>query len=78
LQEWSDSAIVIWLAMIEFVDAAFAYLAPYLGLSKDHVKLVTLLYTAVPLCAVLKRLPDDKPYLKNLFNIAYARLSGRI
>lgn len=57
--------------MIDFVDAAFAYAAPYTGLSKDQVKLVTILYTAVPLCAVLKRLPDSKPYLKNIFNIRY-------
>jgi lysophospholipid acyltransferase len=57
--------------MIDFIDTIFAYLASNIGLPKDHVKLVTILYTAVPLCAVLKRLPDDKPYLKNLFNIAY-------
>jgi lysophospholipid acyltransferase len=57
--------------MIDFIDAAFAYAAPYVGLPKDHVKLVTILYAAVPLCAVLKRLPDNKPYLKNIFNITY-------
>ena len=57
--------------MIDLVDAAFAYAAPYTGLPKDHVKLVTILYTAVPLCAVLKRLPDNKPYLKNIFNIRH-------
>ena len=57
--------------MIDFIDSVFATLSPYVGLSKDQVKLVTVLYVAVPLCAVLKRLPDDKPHLKNLFNIAY-------
>ena len=57
--------------MIEFIDSVFATLSPYVGLSKDQVKLVTILYVAVPLCALLKRLPDDKPHLKNLFNIAY-------
>jgi lysophospholipid acyltransferase len=57
--------------MIDFVNAIFAHIAPYVRLSVDQVKLVTILYTAVPLCAVLKRLPDDKPYLKNIFNIAY-------
>jgi len=55
--------------MIDFLDAAFASIAPSLGLAKDHLKLVTILYVSVPLSAVLKRLPDDKPYLKNLFNI---------
>ena len=55
--------------MIDFLDAVFAYAAPYTGLSKDQVKMVTILYTTVPLCAVLKRLPDNKPYLKNIFNI---------
>jgi lysophospholipid acyltransferase len=56
--------------MIDFLDVAFAHLAQKIGLPKDQVKLVTILYTAVPLCAILKRLPDDKPTLKNLFNIA--------
>jgi hypothetical protein len=59
------------LTMIDFIDSAFETLSPYVGLSKDQTKLVTILYVAVPLCAVLKRLPDDKPNLKNLFNIAY-------
>jgi lysophospholipid acyltransferase len=57
--------------MIPFIDAAFAYLAPYTGLPKDQFKLVTILYTAVPLCAILKRLPDNKPHYKNIYNILY-------
>jgi len=57
--------------MIEFIDSLFTTVSPYVGLSKDQTKLVIILYVAVPLCAVLKRLPDDKPHLKNLFNIAY-------
>lgn len=56
--------------MIGFVDAAFAWLAPYVGIPKDHVKLVTILYIAVPLCSILKRLPDNKPHLKNIYSIA--------
>jgi len=56
--------------MIPAIDAAFAYLAPYSGLPKDQLKLLTILYTAVPLCSLLKRLPDEKPYLKNVYNIA--------
>jgi lysophospholipid acyltransferase len=64
--------------MISFLDAAFASIAPALGLSKDQLKIVTILYISVPLCAVLKRLPDDKPYFKNLFNIGSlpVRVSG--
>jgi lysophospholipid acyltransferase len=59
--------------MLALLDAAFASLAPAVGLPKDHVKLLTILYVSVPLCAILKRLPDDKPYLKNIFNIVYPR-----
>jgi lysophospholipid acyltransferase len=57
--------------MLAFLDAAFDSAAPSVGLPKDHLKLLTVLYASVPLCAILKRLPDDKPYLKNLFNVAY-------
>jgi lysophospholipid acyltransferase len=57
--------------MITAIDTAFAYLAPYSGLPKDQLKLVTILYAVVPLCSILKRLPDEKPHLKNLYNIAY-------
>jgi hypothetical protein len=57
--------------MLALLDAAFESAAPSVGLPKDHLKLLTILYISVPLCAILKRLPDDKPYLKNLFNIAY-------
>lgn len=56
--------------MIAILDAVFAVISSYVGLPKDQVKLVAILYIAVPLCAVLKRLPNDKPYLKNLFNIS--------
>jgi len=58
--------------MILLLDAVFEFLAPYVGLSKDQLKLVACLYAAVPLCGILKRLPDDKPHLKNLFNIWYS------
>ena len=61
--------------MIPAIDAAFAYLAPYSGLPKDQLKLVTILYGVVPLCSILKRLPDEKPHLKNLYNIAYIHSS---
>jgi hypothetical protein len=57
--------------MLALLDAAFESAAPSVGLPKDHLKLLTILYISVPLCAILKRLPDSKPYLKNVFNIAY-------
>jgi lysophospholipid acyltransferase len=62
--------------MIHLLDAIFAFVAPYVGLSTDQLKLVTCLYAAVPLCGILKRLPDDKPHLKNLFNILYTPRDG--
>jgi lysophospholipid acyltransferase len=62
--------------MIGILDKGFAYLAPYVGLSKDQFKLVTILYIAVPLCGILKRLPDNKPHLKNVFNIRYDRFGA--
>ena len=57
--------------MLAFLDAAFASLGPAVGLPKDHVKLLATLVVSVPLCAILKRLPDDKPYLKNIFTITF-------
>src|SRR5438876_4948956 len=64
--------------MIYIMDAGFAYIAQHIGLSKDQLKLVIILYTAVPLCAVLKRLPDNRPYLKNIFNIWYESLYSHL
>ena len=64
-----------YYTMIGFIDAAFAYLAPSVGLSKDQLKFLIVLYVAVPLCAITKRLPENKPHLKNIFNIAYRRLT---
>lgn len=34
------------------------------------VKLISSFLLSYPLAGVLKRLPDDKPYFKNVFNIA--------
>jgi len=36
------------------------------------VKLIATFLLSYPLAGVLKRLPDAKPYQKNLFIIAYA------
>jgi lysophospholipid acyltransferase len=57
--------------MIQFIDAFFSFLAPYMGLPTDHLKLIFILYATVPLCGVLKRLPVNNRHYKNIFNIAY-------
>ena len=33
------------------------------------VKLLVLFLVSYPLAGILKRLPDNKPYLKNIFNV---------
>jgi lysophospholipid acyltransferase len=57
--------------MIDFLDATFESIAPSVGLSKDHLKLIVVLCISFPLSVVLKWLPQDKPCFKNLFNIGY-------
>lgn len=48
---------------------AFQYVAAILGASSDELKLITSFLISYPLAAVLKRIPDGKPALKNLFII---------
>lgn len=40
------------------------------------VKMITSFLLSYPLAGVLKRIPDAKPYQKNLFIIAYAELEN--
>ena len=44
-------------------------MANLLGASSDELKLISLFLISYPLAGVLKRLPDDKPHVKNVFNI---------
>ncbi|KAK5279614.1 Lysophospholipid acyltransferase, partial [Cryomyces antarcticus] len=48
----------------------FAYAANALGASTDELKLISSFLVSYPLAAVLKRIPDRKPWQKNIFIIA--------
>ncbi|KAI9662041.1 MAG: lysophospholipid acyltransferase [Alyxoria varia] len=55
--------------MLPFIDAPFAALSSSLGASTDEIKLIFSFLLSYPLAGLLKRIPDDKPYQKNLFII---------
>lgn len=48
---------------------AFEYLSKQLGSGPDEIKLIACFLISYPLAGLLKRVPDDKPYLKNVFSI---------
>ncbi|KAH8683048.1 MBOAT, membrane-bound O-acyltransferase family-domain-containing protein [Tricladium varicosporioides] len=48
---------------------AFQYVGGILGASTDELKLITSFLLSYPLAGLLKRVPDQKPALKNLFII---------
>ncbi|MCJ1304937.1 lysophospholipid acyltransferase, partial [Hypocenomyce scalaris] len=56
--------------MLPFINAPFVYLTGLTGASVDELKLITSFLLSYPLAGVLKRIPDSKPYQKNLFIIA--------
>lgn len=58
--------------MIPYINVPFHYVASLLGASTDELKLIFLFLLSYPLAGVLKRLPDNKPWLKNVFNISVA------
>ncbi|EMC96991.1 hypothetical protein BAUCODRAFT_138379 [Baudoinia panamericana UAMH 10762] len=58
--------------MIPGINRPFAYVAGLLGASTDELKLIFLFLLSYPLAGILKRLPDDKPWMKNVFNITVA------
>jgi len=58
--------------MLPFVNVPFAYFQGVTGSSVDELKLITSFILSYPLAAVLKRIPDEKPWLKNVFIIAVA------
>ncbi|KAF2659020.1 MBOAT-domain-containing protein [Lophiostoma macrostomum CBS 122681] len=58
--------------MIPYINAPFAYVGSGLGTSADELKLVFTFYLSYPLAAVLKRLPDNEPWKKNLFSVGVA------
>jgi len=56
--------------MLPYINRPFEYVAGQLGASTDEFKLLILFLIAYPLAAALKRLPDDKPFVKNVFNVS--------
>ncbi|KAK3676367.1 Lysophospholipid acyltransferase [Recurvomyces mirabilis] len=58
--------------MLPYINGPFDYVSNLLGASRDEVKLLSLFLISYPLAGVLKRLPDSKPWLKNVFIIAVA------
>ncbi|KAI9697929.1 MAG: lysophospholipid acyltransferase [Candelina mexicana] len=55
--------------MLPYVNAPFEYAAGAIGASPDELKLIATFILSYPLAGVLKRIPDAKPYQKNLFII---------
>ncbi|MCJ1406409.1 lysophospholipid acyltransferase [Ptychographa xylographoides] len=58
--------------MLPYIDLPFEYLSGITGASVDELKLIASFLISYPLAGVLKRIPDGKPYQKNLFIIAVA------
>jgi lysophospholipid acyltransferase len=58
--------------MLPFINVPFEALAGATGAAQDELKLVSSFLISYPLAAVLKRIPDSKPYQKNIFIISIA------
>ncbi|KAK6006001.1 hypothetical protein QM012_006411 [Aureobasidium pullulans] len=56
--------------MLPYIHAPFVYVAGKLGAAPDELKLIFSFLLSYPLAGVLKRIPDSKPALKNVFIIA--------
>ncbi|TVY91481.1 Lysophospholipid acyltransferase, partial [Lachnellula willkommii] len=56
--------------MLPYINPPFEYAAGILGASPDDLKLITSFLLSYPLAGLLKRVPDAKPALKNLFIIS--------
>lgn len=56
--------------MLPFIHLPFQYVAGIVGASPDELKLITTFLLSYPLAGLLKRVPDEKPALKNLFIVA--------
>jgi len=52
------------------MDALFVPLADALGASVDQIKLISCLLVSYPLGSLFIRIPNDKPNVKHLFNVA--------
>ncbi|KAK5680769.1 Lysophospholipid acyltransferase [Elasticomyces elasticus] len=58
--------------MIPYINTPFDYVAGLLGSATDELKMIFLFLISYPLAGVLKRLPDNKPWTKNVFIISIA------
>lgn len=56
--------------MIPYINVPFDYASNLLGASTDEIKMVFLFLISYPLAGILKRLPDSKPWTKNVYIIA--------
>lgn len=56
--------------MLPYINLPFQYVAGIVGASPDELKLITTFLLSYPLAGLLKRVPDEKPALKNLFIVA--------
>ncbi|KAI5803186.1 MBOAT, membrane-bound O-acyltransferase family-domain-containing protein [Geopyxis carbonaria] len=56
--------------MIPFIDLPFIWLSNLLGASKDELKLIFCIIISYPFARLLKQLPDNEPWKKNLFLIS--------
>ncbi|KAI9653843.1 MAG: lysophospholipid acyltransferase [Bathelium mastoideum] len=58
--------------MLPYIHAPFVYASDKLGASPDEIKLLFTFLLSYPLAGALKRIPDNKPWAKNAFNISVA------
>ncbi|KAF2755902.1 MBOAT family protein [Pseudovirgaria hyperparasitica] len=58
--------------MLPYINVPFEYLGNAIGSSTDELKLITSFLISYPLAGLLKRIPDQKPWQKNLFIISVA------
>ncbi|CCG81157.1 MBOAT family protein [Taphrina deformans PYCC 5710] len=56
--------------MIQILDNLVGVIAGYAGLPSDPLKIIVCLVLSYPLAAVLKRLPDSQPQVKNIYVIS--------
>ncbi|TVY49908.1 Lysophospholipid acyltransferase [Lachnellula occidentalis] len=56
--------------MLPYINIPFEYASGILGASPDDIKLIFSFLLSYPLAGLLKRVPDAKPALKNLFIIS--------
>ncbi|KAF2721288.1 MBOAT-domain-containing protein [Polychaeton citri CBS 116435] len=56
--------------MLPGINIPFEYAGNALGASADELKLISVFLVSYPLAAILKRLPDSKPWLKSAYIVS--------